>query len=198
MKRKLDRHIIKNGKKFIICRICNEIKLIDAFPKHKECTWNKDTRYKDCRSKYLKKYHEEHKEEISKKIKDYIKKYNNSEIAKERKRNYKKKTRVRIIENLRNRLWYMIKGMHKSQHTLELLGCSVEKLKQHLQSQFKEGMTWDNYGRGGWEIDHIYPISKIDLNNEQEIKRVCHYTNLQPLWGFENASKGNKILSDTN
>jgi hypothetical protein len=74
---------------------------------------------------------------------------------------------------------------------MEYLGCTLEELKIHLESQFKEGMNWGNYGK--WEIDHIFPLSKADLTNLEEYKKVFHYTNLQPLWKAENRSKGNKL-----
>ena len=54
-------------------------------------------------------------------------------------------------------------------------------------------MTWDNYGKGGWDIDHIYPCSKFDLTQEENIYKMCHYTNLQPMWHLDNIRKGNKI-----
>ena len=71
------------------------------------------------------------------------------------------------------------------------MGCTPEFLKEHLQSQFKDGMGWDNYG--SWHIDHIIPLSVA--KDEKEIYRLCHYTNLQPLWAIENLSKGNKVNS---
>jgi hypothetical protein len=80
-------------------------------------------------------------------------------------------------------------GYKKTSKTFEILGCSYDELKKHLEKQFTEGMTWDNYGK--WHIDHIYPISKaID---EQHLIKLNHYTNLQPLWAIENLKKGNRI-----
>ena len=81
----------------------------------------------------------------------------------------------------------------KSKSTLTILGCPIEDLKTFLQKKFKDGMTWNNYGRGGWVIDHIIPLAsaKDDINKLYEL---CHYTNLQPLWESENGSKGDTIL----
>ena len=64
----------------------------------------------------------------------------------------------------------------------------------YIESKFKEGMTWENYGT--WHLDHIYPCSKFDLTKEEE-QRICfHYSNLQPLWASQNMSKSNEIICD--
>lgn len=73
-----------------------------------------------------------------------------------------------------------------------LTGCDWKSLREHLESQFTDGMTWINYGVHGWHIDHIKPLSAFDLTNEQEIKTAFHYSNLQPLWAAENIRKHNK------
>lgn len=68
--------------------------------------------------------------------------------------------------------------------------CSkCKKLKNYLESLFQPRITWDNYGK--WQIDHIIPLSSLDLNIIENIKKVCHYTNLQPLWAIDNIIKGN-------
>jgi hypothetical protein len=88
---------------------------------------------------------------------------------------------------LRSRLIGGIKGNFKQSTTIELLGCSIEKLKQHLESKFKPGMSWSNYGK--WHIDHIKPCARFDLSKPNEQKKCFHYTNLQPLWAEENLKK---------
>ncbi len=72
-------------------------------------------------------------------------------------------------------------------------GCSTKELKVHLESQFQEGMTWDNWSLKGWHIDHIKSLASFDLINKEELLKACNYTNLQPLWAFDNLSKGNRI-----
>ena len=74
---------------------------------------------------------------------------------------------------------------------LDLIGCSVEELKQHIESKFQPGMTWDNYGE--WEIDHVRPMSSFDLSTEEGQRAACHYTNLQPMWASENRAKGSRL-----
>jgi hypothetical protein len=97
-----------------------------------------------------------------------------------------------MISNLRSRIVQFVKSkkIHKDNKTLDLVGCSTEFLKEHLQSQFKNGMSWDNYG--SWHIDHIIPLSSAKTT--EEFNKLCHYSNLQPLWASENLSKGKKIL----
>jgi hypothetical protein len=94
---------------------------------------------------------------------------------------------------MRTRLNKAIKKV-KSKHTLELIGCSAEELKVHLESQFQPGMTWENYGRTGWQVDHIYPLSKALKESEEKFNKMCHYTNLQPLWSVDNSRKKDKIV----
>ena len=107
---------------------------------------------------------------------------------------------LRIRLALRTRTVLALKRNWKSGHTLELLGCSIEFLKNHLESQFKDGMSWENYGRGDngkgmkeWHVDHIYPCASFDLSKPEEQEICFHWSNLQPMWASDNRSKGNKI-----
>jgi len=67
----------------------------------------------------------------------------------------------------------------------------MPELRLHLERQFKDGISWDNYGE--WHIDHIRPCAKFDLSKPEEQRACFHYTNLQPLWEKENVSKGARI-----
>lgn len=101
----------------------------------------------------------------------------------------------RLDFNLRNRLRKVLKGKRKGGSAVRDLGCSVEEFKNHLMKQWAEGMSWDNYGSGTgkWDIDHILPISSFDLTDREQVLKVGHYSNLRPMWGPENSSKGSKI-----
>ena len=70
------------------------------------------------------------------------------------------------------------------------MGCTPEELKRYLESKWLPGMTWKNHSLKGWHIDHIIPLDKA--KNENDLKRLYHYTNLQPLWARENIIKSNK------
>ena len=90
--------------------------------------------------------------------------------------------------NVRNLVALHIKN--KSMTTENILGCDWETFEKHIQSKFTEGMSWDNHGRKGWHYDHIIPISSA--KNEEELYKLNHYTNFQPLWWLDNILKSNK------
>jgi len=100
----------------------------------------------------------------------------------------------RIQMNIRARIRGALnnKGIVKSLSLISLIGCSVENLKKHIESQFTEDMSWDKIGRKGIHIDHIKPCSSFDLTDLHQQKECFHYTNLQPLWWFDNLKKGSK------
>src|SRR5208283_2328184 len=93
-----------------------------------------------------------------------------------------------LAGNLRSRLRCAIKNNQKSGSAVRDLGCSVEFLKQHLEQQFKVGMTWENYGKV-WHIDHIEPLCSFDLEDREQLLIACHYTNLRPLFKEDNLKK---------
>jgi hypothetical protein len=103
--------------------------------------------------------------------------------------------RGRLDTLLRNRVREAIvrqKGA-KTLRTRELLGCTVEQVRTHLEQQFRPGMAWENLG-SVWQIDHRRPCASFDLTNPDQQRQCFHYSNLQPLFAFENMSKGARIL----
>ena len=78
---------------------------------------------------------------------------------------------------------------------MELVGCDLEYLKEYLEKQFVDGMTWKNYGEI-WHVDHALPCNSFDLSDPEQQKRCFHYTNLQPLFATDNMEKGAKIFYD--
>jgi hypothetical protein len=154
------------------------------------------------------KYYEEHKEEIKVQHKIYVEKNrekinerlrtyreSNREIIRAKKREYEKNRRkidigFKIKMNLRNRIYCALQNKTtKSARTLELLGCTVEFFRYWLEFQFDENMTWENYG-SYWHMDHVKPCELFDMTEEEEQKLCFHWTNIQPLEGNENKSKG--------
>lgn len=104
------------------------------------------------------------------------------------KRRKKQDVLFRIISQMRNSVNRYLK--YRSKHTFDIIGCTPLELKEHLEKQFVEGMSWEN--KNLWHIDHIIPLSSA--KTEEELYKLCHYTNLQPLWAEENLKKSNKIL----
>lgn len=132
-------------------------------------------------------------EKYSEQEKEYRKK-NRDKISKREKERYHKDLVFKLKTNVRNRLKLFLKTkkIYKNNTTFEIVGATPEIIKEHIEKQFKDGMTWDNYGFSGWHIDHIIPLSSA--KTEEEIYKLCHYTNLQPLWANENYKKSNKII----
>lgn len=106
----------------------------------------------------------------------------------------------RLKKVCRTRIYSAIKRANagtltrKASRTTQLIGCTMEQLRSHLESKFKPGMTWENHG-SGWHIDHIMPCAAFDFTNPDQIFQCFHYTNMQPLWAHENLSKSDKILT---
>lgn len=85
------------------------------------------------------------------------------------------------------------KAIADSNTVAQMLGCTWTEFLQHIERQFKPGMTWQNRGQRGWQFDHIKPLSSFDLTDESQLREACHFTNVQPLWAAENARKGARV-----
>lgn len=113
----------------------------------------------------------------------------NPDAVRAHKRRHANKPLPRLRRLLRGRIRSALKGIDKSAYTIELLGCPVTWLEVHLESLFKSGMSWENYGPV-WHVDHIKPCAKFDLTNPEQQKICFHWTNLQPLFAKDNLKKG--------
>ena len=111
-----------------------------------------------------------------------------------RKERSKNDVEFRLTLALRSRLVSALKRdcAKKSNSTISLAGCNAKYLRDYLESLFSDGMTWDNYGPKGWHIDHVRPCASFDLTDPTQQKKCFHYTNLQPLWWYDNLSKADK------
>lgn len=170
---------------------------------------------KEKASEYGKKYYQENKERLSEIRKVYREKNKEKqrELSKkwyENNKEYKllknseneKYQRIhnplfRVKKNLRSRISNALNGKIKFKGTIQLLGCSIDELKVHLEKQFDENMNWENYGMY-WHVDHIKPCSLFNLLNENEQMECFHYSNLQPLEASENLKKYNNFNMDEN
>jgi len=104
----------------------------------------------------------------------------------------------RLKSNLRVRLRAALKTNAKTGSAVADLGCAVPELKAHLEVQFKPGMTWKNWSRAGWHIDHIRPLASFDLTDRKQFLAACHYTNLQPLWFEDHIKKTAREMAHGN
>lgn len=186
--------------------------------KEKRSNYDKK-RYEEKREDILerkKEYHFENRDKILKqkeiyrndpnnslKIKEYLENYRveHREEAREYANNYRKEFPEKFYkyrnENphiiaWRSVLYSTLKrlGTSKQSSTIDMLGYSALQLKEHIESQFLPGMTWENHGE--WHIDHIHPVSKF--SEDALVSEVCALDNLQPLWEVDNLSKSNKII----
>ena len=197
--RKSDKRIIETK----VCSSCKEEQEIKFFNKNKCSIDGFQGNCKNCRklyrlsnsleiSKNSKKWREDNKEYTFEKNKEYRK--NNKEAIKANKRKYEKNKRevnplFKLSTNLRRNilLCFKNKNFGKNSSTLNIIGCTFEEFKAHIESQFLNWMSWDNYGdicnnleyNCSWDLDHIIPISTA--KTEEEIYLLNHWSNFQPL-----------------
>jgi hypothetical protein len=144
-------------------------------------------------------WYEQNKEHRKQYLKEYREK--NIEKIREIKRTYEKTRKAndplyKLINNFRTAIYQVLKesNVQKNGHYFEILKYTPDELIVHLENQFTEGMTWDNYGQ--WHVDHISPISLHNINEigDDEFMKCWSLSNLQPLWADENIRKSNKVL----
>jgi len=135
-----------------------------------------------------KKYYKNHKVELKSKAKEF-RKNNREKIQITENNRLKIDINFKLRKNLRIRIYQALKGNAKSGSAVKDLGCTIPELKLYLENKFKEGMSWDNWNRTGWHIDHIIPLDSFNLQNREEFLKACHYTNLQPMWAEDNLTK---------
>jgi hypothetical protein len=149
---------------------------------------------------YMKEYHKNYNIKNRDKINQKVKKWREKnlkeilpKLRKKRKEKYDNDLNFKLKHLLRSRINKIIK-YNRNKSSIEILGCTINEFKKYIENNFKDGMTWDNYGYYGWHIDHIIPISLA--KSDDELMKLCHFTNLQPLWGIENIKKSNKIIKN--
>jgi hypothetical protein len=137
------------------------------------------------------------KEKINKKSREWAK--NNREKVNKRSREYEAKRmnedllfkfKKRVRDNISKSFKRGINQYQKNAKTETILGCTINEFRIYIESQFKKGMTFENIGQ--WHLDHIIPLASA--TNEEDIIKLCHYTNYQPLWAKDNLIKSDKII----
>ena len=194
--------LAKQGKKR--CTKCSNVFSFDKFHKYKQGYMGLRSECNSCTALYDKELQLKTQTRTIRdstfKAKEYRKQYrqNNIDNARKYEREWRKEKRkdpfYKIKMNLSSRISNIIKNKTSRIRTLELLGCTREEFIAYIESKFTEGMNWNNYGKKGWTIDHIIPVSSFNLEDENELRICSYYTNLQPLWWYDNLLKSNKII----
>jgi hypothetical protein len=196
------------------CSKCKVIKKIEYFHKNNYKKDGYSSQCVICQKESSRKYYEKHKSKVNNKSKKWrdknkenVSEYNKKWFAKNPKYNisrseYKnkwnkkrretdevfkfKETTRRNINSSFNRGKNKFK---KNSKTETILGCTIEEFRYYIESKFTEGMTFENHGE--WHLDHIMPIASA--KTEEDVIRLNHYTNFQPLWAKDNLKKGSKL-----
>lgn len=189
------------------CNICSVPKLLREYNKSSQHKSGYRNYCRDCQREMARKYEERMGESL--KERKRIWEENNKEKLKEiRKKTWLKHGKrwakiryeriksseteyLKVLMRRRIRAILKSKNIKKRLPSEAVVGCSYHELKIYLESKFTDGMNWEN--QGSWHLDHIIPLSSA--KTEEEIYKLCHYTNLQPLWAQDNLKKGKKLLN---
>ena len=168
------------------------------YPKIKEQRKEYYLKNKEHIKEQQKEYKLKNKEQISERNKiwrlknpEYKKEYDlkNKEHIRNYERNrYQTDVNFKLRKICRNRIRKALKGETKSVGTMELIGCTIDELRRHIESKFEPWMTWENHGL--WDVDHIKAMSKFDFRCPVQQLACCHWSNLQPLEHIANIKKG--------
>lgn len=161
------------------CPKCNQTKEYSDFHKNRSKNDGLASTCKSCKKIIDRKYLEENREKRTKYKREYQRMKMNTDIRWKLKHNLRR----------RNTKAFELAGFNYTYSNEYLLGADIDTVIKHIESQFRGGMSWENYPE--WHIDHIIPFSVA--KNEEDIIRLCHYSNIQPLWAEENQHKYNKL-----
>lgn len=177
------------------CKSCRSVETKSYREKNKDKIKANNLKFYNINKEQRKDYHAKWRELNKEYVREYsrkLSKINAEEKRAKRNRYIKNKRnsdpvyRLRQVVRCRLRMFFTLSSFRKNCKTIDLIGCDFETLKNHLESQFKDGMSWDNMGQ--WHIDHIKPLYLA--KDEKSIYELCNYKNLQPLWAKDNLIKG--------
>jgi len=162
-----------------------------------------DKKYYESNKEKISEYYSEWREDKKEHLKEYQKKWReeNQDKLRKTKRDYERNRKARdplykLISNFRTAIYTVLKesNVDKYGHYFDILQYTPEELINHLEKQFTDTMSWDNYGI--WHVDHKLPITSFDIQEmgDEEFMRCWSLNNLQPMWGEENIRKSNKLL----
>jgi hypothetical protein len=194
-----------NVKKHIVLRVLKEngVSIGPSGRKFKGGKKVADKKWRDSNKEFMsnksKTWYENNKEHRKKYLKEYREK--NADKIRKTKRNYEKNRKsndplYKLISNFRTAIYQVLKenNVKKNEHYFDILKYTPQQLIEHLEKQFSDEMTWDNYG--DWHVDHKHPISLYNIKeiSDNEFMKCWSLDNLQPMWGSENIKKSNKLL----
>jgi hypothetical protein len=176
-------------RRFKINEYCRKRYADDPIPfqqRNKKCR----AKHRDKRNQHMVEYRKNHVDSIKKYREQWYLAHGKKYFREYRRFRTETDIQVRLAARLRSRLYYALKRGQKTGSAIQDLGCSIAEFERYFESLFTEGMSWSEVRSGKIHIDHIIPISAFDLTDPNEVKKACHYTNLQPLWAIDNLRKG--------
>ncbi len=188
----------KEGKRR--CRYCEEILPLKKFVVSSKGHHGRTSYCTPCKMEKWQKSYRQLPQSTHESMKKSGKKYRSKPGVKERinkrlNEKYHNDPAFKIKQLMRGRINKVLDRKKQSKRFTQELGCTFDELIVHLESQFytdpKTGeiMSWDNHGVRGWHVDHIKPLHEFDLYDDKQFKEAAHYTNLQPLWYWQNLEK---------
>lgn len=170
------------------CKTCRKEISRKYYENNSRKTIERTKKYYENNKEYYKEYKKEYRENNKERLNKYTNEYN--------KKRRETDALFKMKQNLRSRTYEAFKtqGYSKKTTTQEILGVDWEVAKAHIERQFTKGMSWDNYRE--WHIDHIIPLASA--KTPERLKKLCHYSNLQPLWAEDNLEKSDKINGQQN
>ena len=162
------------------------MKKYESKPETKKRKSENHKNWSEKNREYLTEYHQKWREKNIDKHREYKRDY---------ERNRKARDPIyKLISNFRTAIYTVLKesNVDKYGHYFDILQYTPEQLITHLELQFKDDMSWDNYGI--WHVDHKLPITSFDIQEmgDKEFMSCWSLDNLQPMWGIENIRKSNK------
>jgi hypothetical protein len=201
--------LIGIGKK---CTRCGQVKDLNEYFKRATAKDNRQSECKKCHTKInlawqkanpkkkaatAKKYYINHPNRVIKRAVDW-KKANPEKSRAAYNKNYNKKKNFpdeKLNNSMSGGMYCSLKGLKKGARWQSLVDFTFEELKVHLEKHFTRGMSWENYGKRGWHIDHKIPVTAFNFEKPTDIdfKRCWALKNLQPMWESDNIRKSNKL-----
>ena len=165
----------------IVCSKCGEAKHIDEYTKDNRLIMGVASACRDCKQDQYKSWAVKDSSKIKRNF------YRQGLINSDPK--------FKLRSRMSTAIYLSIRDNKNGRPWESLVGYTLNDLKSHLEKQFQTGMAWKNYGKKGWEIDHIIPIKAHNFTapEHEDFKRCWALDNLQPLWASENCAKGAKL-----